>query len=369
MAEIAAALHKHPCPECGGDAVWNAGKQALGCPYCGHVFPWQPGKETAGATIKEHDLVTALANVPDQDRGWQEARQTVQCQSCHAIMAFAATRAAQNCDFCGSPSIIPHQAAREAITPESILPFSLSEAHVRENLRIWYGSHWLAPRTLKRAALTDTLHGLYIPYWTFDSHVHAAWQAEAGTYYYETEHFTDTNGQRQTRQIRKVRWQPAAGELDHFFDDALIPGTVGVRADYLRKIEPFPTTGDVLKPYEPAFVRGWVVERYQVDLRQAAEQNFQQMETAVEQMCAAQIPGDTHRNLHVQSQYAGRTFKHVLFPVWIVSYTFGSRTFQIVVNGHTGAIHGTYPHSWVKIFFFIILPLLALITVVLLNQK
>jgi len=369
MAEVAVALRKHPCPECGGDAVWNASKQALGCPYCGHIFPWQPGEDALGTTINEHDLVEALAGVPDRERGWQEQKHTVQCQSCHAIMVFDATRAAQNCEFCGSPSIVPHEAAKEAITPESILPFKLSEAQVREKLRAWYGSHWLAPDTFKRAALTDTLHGLYIPYWTFDSHVRADWQAEAGYYYYETESFTDANGQRQTRQVRKVRWQPAAGSLEHFFNDALIPGTVGVRADYLRRIEPFPTTGDGLKAYEPAFVRGWVVERYQVDLRQAADRNLQEMEAAVTQMCSAQVPGDTQRALRVSSTYSGRTFKHVLVPVWLVSYTFGAKAFQIVVNGYTGAIHGEHPRSWVKIFFYIILPILVLLALILATQQ
>lgn len=369
MAEVAAALRKHPCPECGGDAVWNASKQALGCPYCGHVFPWQPGEAAIGAVIQEHDLVTALREVPERDRGWLEKKQTVQCQSCRAIMVFDAERSAQNCEFCGSPSIVPHEAAKDPITPESILPFALGEAQVRERLRTWYGSHWLAPDKLKRAALTDTLHGLYIPYWTFDSHVHADWQAEAGYYYYETEHFTDANGHRQSRQVRKVRWQPAAGSLEHFFDDSLIPGTIGVRADYLQRIEPFPTTGAALKPYEPAFVRGWVVERYQVDLRQAADANLQEMEATVEQMCSAQVPGDTQRGLRVRSAYSGRTFKHVLVPVWVVSYTFGAKAFQIVVNGSTGAIHGEHPKSWVKIFFYIILPLLLLLLFVLASQQ
>ncbi|EEF24396.1 conserved hypothetical protein, partial [Ricinus communis] len=91
------------------------------------------------------------------------------------------------------------------------------------------------------AALTDTLHGVYLPYWTFDAHASA-----------------DCNGNVQTRQVRHVRWEPASGSLAHFFDDELVPGTVGVHANLLRQVEPFPTTTD-LKPYTPEFVRGWTV--------------------------------------------------------------------------------------------------------------
>ena len=55
------------------------------------------------------------------------------------------------------------------------------------------------------------------------------------------------------------------------------------------------------------------------------------------------------RNLQVQRTYSGRTFKHVLVPVWLVGYTYGSQNYQIVANGYTGAIAGERPYSWVKI--------------------
>ena len=121
----------------------------------------------------------------------------------------------------------------------------------------------------------------------------------------------------------------------------------------------FPTKE--LAPYDPAFVRGWTVERYQVDLRNATATSEQQMEQQVYRMCAAQVPGDTHRSLHVNAQYAGRTFKHILVPVWLVSYQFHGKTYQTLVNGYTGAVAGDAPKSWVKIFFFIILPILIVL--------
>lgn len=365
MAEIT-ALRKHPCPECGGDAEWNPAKQALACPYCGHVLPWSPGEAREGELIKEHDLISALRNTSREERGWGEAKSTVKCQSCHAIMVFDASRLAQRCEFCASPAIVPHEEARDAITPESLLPFQLSQAQVREALRKWYGSHWLAPSKLKQAALTDTLHGIYLPYWTFDAHVHADWEADAGYYYYVTETFRDANGQTQTRQVQKVRWVPAAGSLEHFFDDDLVPGTTGVPLASLRKVEPFPTTE--LKSYDPAFVRGWVVERYQVDLRQAADLNMAQMEAVVRSLCSRQVPGDTQRNLRVASQYRGRTFKHILVPVWLATYTYGRTNYQVVVNGHSGRIAGSFPISWVKVFFYIILPIIVFLILVVLVQ-
>ena len=93
---------------------------------------------------------------------------------------------AQNCEFCGSASLVPYKDVNELIRPESLLPMKVSESRVRDDIRKWYGSRWFAPNALGQKAMTDTLRGLYVPYWTFDARVHCPWTAEAGHYYYET---------------------------------------------------------------------------------------------------------------------------------------------------------------------------------------
>ena len=368
--ESPATVGKHPCPECGADLQWNAAKQALVCPYCGTVVPWGQGKESepGGAGMVEQDLQAALRN-PASGRGWgdRHEKREVQCQSCRAISVFVDGRVAQRCEFCGSPSIIAHETSAEAITPQSLLPFKVSETQMRSSLRQWYGSRWFAPNKLKSAALTDTLRGVYLPYWTFDAQVNARWRAEAGHYYYETERYSDSSGKMQTRQVQRVRWEPAAGSLAHFFDDELVPGTAGVHPKLLRQIEPFPTVTD-LQAYSPEFVRGWTVERYQIDLHRAEKLNQEDMQEKVTALCAREVPGDTYRNLQVDATYRGRTFKHVLMPVWLVSYTYGSRSFQVVGNGYTGAIAGEQPYSWVKITFAVLAVLLVIALIVVLRD-
>jgi hypothetical protein len=340
---------------------WNAARQVLACPYCGFVPKDQPTSAASAAGVLEHPLETALAGTSDDKRGYGTQTVKVKCQSCNAICVFEASRVAQRCDFCGSPSIVPYQETRDAITPESVLPVKFDAPRVRDTIKTWVGSRWFAPDALKGGALTDTLKAIYLPYWTFDAAGHADWTATSGDYYYTTESYTDSSGQRRTRQVRHVRWYPTSGQLDHFFDDALIPGTVGVRLDLLQKVEPFPTKE--LKPYDPAFVRGWTVERYQVDLRKASEANRSQMDQEMMGLCSSQVPGDTHRDLQVSTAYAQRTFKHILVPVWLVTYTFGARTFHVLVNGYTGNTAGDHPVSWVKIFFYIIVPAIFLLLI------
>jgi ribosomal protein S27E len=359
MAEVS-ALKKHPCPECGGDAEWNPAKKALVCPYCGTVLPWSDGEDMLGAAIVEHPLEEALASVSSEDRGLRAEKKSVKCESCQAISIFDPDRAAQRCDFCGSPAIVPVDDLKDAVTPESLLPAVIPATQVRDQLRAWYGSRWWAPTKLKRAALTDTLQGIYLPYWTFDAHVDARWTAESGYHYYVTESYRDAQGRTQTRQVQKTRWEHSAGEISHFFDDDAVPGTVGVHTELLRKVEPFPTLTD-LKPYDPAYIRGWTVERYQVDLRQASVVSKQQMDATIYQLCSREVPGDTHRNLHVDSTYQGRTFKHILVPVWLATYTYGAKSFQVVVNGYTGKMAGEHPLSWVKITLAVLAVILVIV--------
>lgn len=356
MAE-SVALSKFACPACGGEAHWSPGRQKLVCPFCGVE---SPAKLDPDGAIVEHDLVAALRGITDDQRGWQAEKRQVRCQSCNAISVLDPKRQAQNCEFCGSAQLVPYEETKPAFRPESVLPFMISESSARDRIRAWYGKLWLAPSALKHRALTDMVSGVYLPYWTFDAHVDAAWTAEAGYHYYQTETYTE-GGQTKTRQVQYTRWEPASGRLQHFFDDALVCASVGIHPGLLRGIEPFPTAE--LKPYDAGYVAGWVVERYQIDLVAAAQRARDAMDEKVRAMCAAQIPGDTYRNLDVRADYSGQTFKHILSPVWLLSYTYGAKAFQCVMNGATGAVQGEYPKSAWKIAL-LVLGILVVVVIV-----
>ena len=349
MAEQSAiAREKYTCPACGADAHWNAAKQALVCPFCGTESPATLQTRGAETVIVEHDLVSALRDVPDSKRGWQTAKVSVKCQSCQAISVFDPVRVAQRCEFCGSAQLVPYDQVKDAFSPESLLPFAINESKARELVRAWYSRQWLAPNNLNKRALTDTVRGLYLPYWTFDAKVHASWTAESGRYYYET-----VNG----KQEQRVQWSYASGELDHAFDDELVAASTGVSPGMLRRIEPFPT--QTLVPYDPGYLAGWTVERYQIDLVNAAARSRVAMDVQVRQLCAAQVPGDTQRNLQVATSYSDQSFKHILAPVWLLTYTYGRTVYHVAANGVTGKMAGDRPWSWIKIVLLIIVLLIA----------
>jgi hypothetical protein len=74
----------------------------------------------------------------------------------------------------------------------------------------------------------------------------------------------------------------------------------------------------------------------------------------MERLCSAQVPGDTQRNLQVETNYSGQTFKHILVPIWLLTYDYRANHYQVVINGYTGTIAGKYPLSWIKITFAVL---------------
>ena len=219
---------------------------------------------------------------------------------------------------------------------------------MRDKIREWYGIRWWAPNALKSRALTDTVHGIYLPYWTFDAQVHADWTAEAGYHYYETESYTDAQGRRQTRQVQRTRWVPASGSIEHFFDDELVPASKGVDAALLRKIEPFPTTTD-LKPYDPGFLSGWAVEQYQIDLIAAAQHSREIMDRKLARSAPPKCPATRNATSTSTPITARRPSSTSSCRSGCSPTPTARRSYQVVINGYTGAIAGKHPLSWVKI--------------------
>jgi hypothetical protein len=66
------------------------------------------------------------------------------------------------------------------------------------------------------------------------------------------------------------------------------------------------------------------------------------------------VPGDTQRALHVETHLSEVRWKHVLLPLWTLTYEFRGKPYAILVHGQTGHIVGRAPLSWVKILSLVL---------------
>ncbi|HKN54280.1 MAG TPA: hypothetical protein VJX66_17395, partial [Amycolatopsis sp.] len=182
---------------------------------------------------------------------------------------------------------------------------------------------------------------------------------QRGEYYYVTETYTDDDGNRQTREVRHTRWFPASGRVDRFFDDVLVPGSVIVPTKKLDALAPWPL--DKSEPYQPQFLAGHFALRYDVEPESGFDEAKNRMAPVISEDCRRDIGGDEQRVDSVQTQHNDVTFKLMLLPVWVATYLYAGKTWQILVNGRTGQIHGERPWSKAKIALAVLISLIVLV--------
>ncbi len=320
---------------------WSPEAGALACEFCGgrQVVAVEP------RDIAEYAIDEALSR--GGARGLDRPVHRVRCNHCGAVMELDPGVVSGRCAFCDTPGVVEVEAKSELWRPESVLPFTVSKDAAVQAYREWLKGLWFRPNDLKRRAELQDIQGFYLPFWTYDAHADAWWTAEAGYYYYDTESYTDAQGNRQTRQVRKVRWERVSGRLSEDFDDVLIYASRGLPRALCQAIEPFPT-GELV-PYDGRYLAGFGAEEYALDAKEGWQLAQARMHEALTRACAARVPGDTQRNLQVRASFSDARFKHVLLPIWVAAYRYGADSYRFLVNGRTGEVQGTAPWSWVKI--------------------
>jgi DNA-directed RNA polymerase subunit RPC12/RpoP len=358
-----ASGHEFPCNNCGAKLTYDAGAQAMKCPYCGsqQAIPKRKAGPPGGREIPIEEGIRLAA------RGFGTPVTQVSCNDCGATVNVTPGEQTAKCAFCGSQQVLAQEAPGTAIRPESLVPFKVDKPAANKKFEEWLGRLWFRPNDLKKMAKLQEMGGVYIPFWTFDAWVRSDWTADAGYYYYETEWYTDENGERATRQVQRTRWEPAAGWRQDFFDDTLVCASKGLPGELVAKFETFDTKQ--LAPYQPEFLAGWRAESYAIDLMPAWGSAQQKMGDTQQGRCAHDVPGDTHRGLIVRNQFSHVTFKHVLLPIWIAAYRYNNKPYQFLVNGQTGEVVGKAPWSFWKIFLTVLAAVLVIATIVILYAQ
>jgi hypothetical protein len=352
-----------PCRQCGAPLSFEPGAGKLVCPFCGAeneiegagrvVSPW--GERTGTNAVRELDYEKALANALDAAEVEETA--TVACPGCGAEVSFDPATLADACPFCATPLARGEAHPHRHPKPQGVLPFALDQRAARERMKRWLGSRWFAPGGLRKFAESGRpLSGIYLPHYTYDALGEADYSGQRGDAYFVTRTRT-VNGKTQTFQERRIRWRPVAGRVRHVFDDVLVPASDSVAAA--------PEYGGrswdlaALEPYRPEFLAGFRAEAPRIALDQGYGRALGVMEQTLVRDIKFDIGGDAQQITSMRARYSDVTFKHVLLPVWLASYRWRNKAYQVVVNGRTGAVSGERPYSPWKIAFAVILALIV----------
>jgi uncharacterized CHY-type Zn-finger protein len=361
--------HTFECGSCGASLTFAPGTTSLECEYCGHQQDI-PGGEGGGGVereVVEYDFADGLAKArrakaSDLVQGGKE----VSCNGCGAKTVMA--EQSGNCPYCDTPMVAAvEDDAATLILPESVLPFKVDDRKARDKFHEWIGSLWFAPNDLKQRASADRIDGVYMPYWTYDSNTTTQYRGQRGEHYYETERYTDSEGNSQTRQVRKTRWYSASGTVRVDFDDVLVYASKSLPRSLVRKLEPWDL--NELKPYEPAYLSGFVAERYAIGLEEGFKVAEDRMEPKIRSTIRSDIGGDEQRIHWMSVHHANVTWKHTLLPLWISSFRYNDKVYRFMVNARSGEVAGERPWSVIKIVLAVLFAIAVIGGIIVLAQS
>ena len=343
-----------PCEGCGADLEFHIDDQQLTCPYCGFTKEIEVDENAA---VSENDLKEAARRLSElrsrkthQEAGLKE----ISCESCGAVVQFSGTITSKQCAYCDSP--IQLENAYEAphrIPVDGVLPFAVDRDSAFANLRKWVQSRWFAPNEFKRRGVQGKFNGLYIPFWTFDAMTVTNYTGQRG------DNYTVTTGSGKNRRTEiRIRWSWVSGRIKRFFDDVLVVASGGLPEQRINDLEPWPLKK--CEPFKRDYLAGFLARKYDIDLDEGFLTARNRIDEAIERDIRSNIGGDHQIIDSVNTNYSAMTYKHLLLPLWMLTYRYHEKPYQVVVNAATGEVQGDRPYIWIKITLAVLAGLAAI---------
>lgn len=327
------------CASCGADMVFDPSAQSLTCEHCGNVV------EIVREVLQEEKDFFQDVNEGE----WDGEALSYRCDSCGAITVLQKGEIAGKCPFCGAGTVVSIS-EQSGIKPSAIVPFSVDKDKAKEYYKSWIKKRFFAPRKLKKNFSADKMNGVYLPCWTYDAVTTSVYDGKLGEYYYVT-----VGSGKNRRTVRRTRWYRVYGEQCMNFDDVAVEASAQITQSQYDKIAPFPTRDAFV--YDPKFMAGFSAERYSTDIREGFERARGVMENSIKRTILAKYHADVVGYLNVRTNYRKVTYKYLLLPAWICSFSYKKEKYGFMVNGATGKTAGKTPLSPLKIGLTVLLGL------------
>lgn len=331
----------YKCPNCGANTRFDISAGGVACEHCGFQTKSKAVKVGLGAAVFEF----TLESLNQSEKGWGVDRQEFDCQSCGAVISTEAQAISNTCPFCGSQSVHIHSASGESLRPGYIIPFKIKNDILAQNTRQWLGKGWFHPDQLVRHVGIERFKGIYLPFWTFNTDIRSQWKAEVG-YDRQESYYNSSTHSNETRTRTDWRWETGQNQIS--IENLAVPGTARLSRNILDRIQPF--NFSELMTYSADFLAGWNALSYDISLQTAWEDGKKKMREKAKSACNSQIHGDHTRNFSMNADFSDESWRYMLLPVYLATYRYENKVFQVMVNGQTGQVAGQKPVAWWKVW-------------------
>jgi DNA-directed RNA polymerase subunit RPC12/RpoP len=334
----------YKCPNCGATTRYNVNVGGIACDHCGHSVSLNSVPVGSEAEDQEFTMET----LEHAAQGWGGERKELHCNSCGANVSIEPGILSVTCPFCVSNHVNIRSAPIDILRPLFLIPFKIRPESASHQSVQWLGKGWFHPVALSATAIMHNFVGIYLPFWTFDTKIQAEWKAQVG-YERQERYYDHSEKNWKTRTVIDWRWQ--TGNKTILIDDYLACGSDRMSHAILEQVYPF-NMKDLVE-YKPDYLAGWQAHTYDIPLVDAWETAQKNLREDAKRACYDDIPSPHIRNFSMIADYKDETWRLILLPVYLSSYRFEDKVYQIMINGQTGAVAGQKPVAWWKVWLAI----------------
>ena len=334
----------YKCPNCGASTRFDVSIAGVKCEYCG--FQIQPNVQKVGTTLPGNAFTLDVLHVDEQ--GWGVQRRELRCASCGAELSVTNENFSHTCPFCASNEVNIGNELNPKLRPSLLAPFKITDQQLRQIAHEWLGEGWFNPKTLRELSSLNPFLGIYAPVWAFSSHIKAHWSALVG--YERQERYYD-HGSKSWQTRTHIDWRPESGDVQLAIENLVVLGSNQISKRLFGKIQTY-DLGALVK-YSPDFLAGWQAQKFSIPLNSAWETGKGVMREKAQDACKQDIPTSHVRDFQMSADFCDETWRYALLPVYLSTYRYLGRTFQVIVNGQNGNISGQKPVEWWKVWMAI----------------
>ena len=335
------------CPQCGATTHYDIATGGVACEYCGYVKP-AASDQAAPLGRRAEEFEFTLETLSQAEQGWGVARRELSCENCGASLTLPESVITVTCPFCASNKVNVRTASAEALRPRFLVPFKIQPEEIRQRAVAWLGKGWFHPAELSSSAVVERLNGVYLPFWTFDAAITAAWKAQVG-HERRVRYYDSGSKSWKTRTVIDWRWED--GQVTVKIDDLVVSGSSRSSRIILERLQPFNL--NELVAYAPDYLAGWQAQAYDVTLPQAWEQGKTAMRERAKKACYDDIRSSHVRNFSMTADFGEEVWRYILLPVYLTAYRFENKVYQVMANGQTAVVAGQKPVAWWKVWLAI----------------
>jgi len=332
------------CPNCGAVTRFDVAAGGVACEHCGFISPLR--SEQVGKQAQSFEFT--LDTLRQAEKGWGVERRELRCQRCGAALAIPREALTITCPFCGSNEVNLHDAVVDNLRPRFLVPFSIQPEAIHARAASWLGQGWYHPSELATNTIIDRFIGIYLPFWTFSSHISSTWKAEVG-YERQIPYYDSSSKAWKTRTVIDWRWEN--GQVSNEVDDLIVSGSSHIDQQILSQIQPFDLKN--LVAYRPDYLAGWQAHTFDILLPDAWESGKATMREEAKATCYKDITTNHVRNFSMTADFQDETWRYILLPVYLAAYQFEGKTYQVMINGQNGVVAGQKPVVWWKVWVVI----------------